>query len=97
MEKLSRWSCYIFRWIKLPCLSVENISDLIDDSNAENYPELEQFWNNNAAYGSFRTSAKNGLNINEVMNYLTINIIQRMKVMQTIEGEVFKTERNVVN
>ena len=97
IEKLIRWSYCIFRWIKLPCLLVESKADLIDDSNAENCPELEQFWTNNGFCGSFRTSAKNGLNINEVMNYLTKNIIQRMEAMQTKKGEVFKTKRNVAN
>ena len=82
---------------KLPCLLVENKADLIDDSNAENCPELEQFGTNNGFCGSFRTSAKTGLNINEAMNYLIKNIIQRMEAMQSKEGEVFKTERNVVS
>ena len=81
---------------KLPCLLVENKADLIDDANAENCPELESFGTNNGFCGSFRTSAKTGLNINEAMNYLIKNIIQRMEAMQSKEGEVFKTERNVV-
>ena len=81
---------------KLPCLLVENKADLIDDANAENCPELETFGTNNGFCGSFRTSAKTGLNINEAMNYLIKNIIQRMEAMQSKEGEVFKTERNVV-
>jgi len=82
---------------KLPCLLVENKADLIDDSNAENCPELEKFGTDNGFCGSFRTSAKTGLNINEAMNYLIKNIIQRMEAMQSKEGEVFKTERNVVS
>ena len=82
---------------KLPCLLVENKADLIDDANAENCPELESFGTNNGFCGSFRTSAKTGLNINEAMNYLIKNIIQRMEAMQSKEGEVFKTERNVVS
>ena len=81
---------------KLPCLLVENKADLIDDANAENCPELESFGTNNGFCGSFRTSAKTGLNINEAMNCLIKNIIQRMEAMQSKEGEVFKTERNVV-
>ena len=73
---------------KLPCLLVENKADLIDDSNAENFPELEPFKNNNGFSALFRTSAKTSLNINEAMNYLTKNIIQRMEAMQTKEREV---------
>ena len=82
---------------KLPCLLVENKADLIDDSNAENCSELDQCGKDNGFCGSFRTSAKTGLNINEAMNYLIKNIIQRMEAMQSKEGEVFKTERNVVS
>jgi len=82
---------------KLPCLLEENKADLIDDSNAENFPELEPFRTNKRFFTLFRTSAKTNLDINEAMNYLTKNIIQRMEAMQTKEGEVFKTERNVVN
>ena len=82
---------------KITLLLVECKADLIDDSNAENCPELEQLWTNKGFCGSFRTSAKNGLNINEVMNYLTKNIIQRMEAMQTKKGEVFKSKRNVAN
>jgi len=71
---------------KLPCLLIENKADLIDDSNAENFPELEPFRTNNGFSALFRTSAKTGLNINEAMNYLTKNIIQRMEAMQTKES-----------
>ena len=81
---------------KLPCLLVENKADLIDDANAENCPELESFGTNNGFCGSFRTSAKTGLNINEAMNYLIKNIIQRMEAMQSKGTEVFTTDRKSV-
>ena len=70
---------------KITLLLVECKADLIDDSNAENCPELEQFWTNKGFCGSFRTSVKNGLNINEVMNYLTKNIIQRNQKRRSVQ------------
>lgn len=75
---------------------VENKADLLDGDNVEKDPQLEEFGSSNGFCGSFRTSAKTGLNINESMEYLIKNIIQRMEAMQSKEGEVFKTERNVV-
>ena len=81
---------------KLPCLLVENKADLLEEENAEKNPELEEFGNSNGFCGSFRTSAKTGLNINESMEYLIKNIIQRMEAMQSKGNEVFTTERKSV-
>ena len=64
--------------------------------NAEKNPELEEFGNSNGFCGSFRTSAKTGLNINESMEYLIKNIIQRMEAMQSKGNEVFTTDRKSV-
>ena len=80
---------------KLPCLLVENKADLLDE-DAEKCPELEEFSSSNGFCGSFRTSAKTGLNINESMEYLIKNIIQRMEAMQSKGNEVFTTERKSV-
>ena len=81
---------------KLPCLLVENKADLLEDSGSDKCPELEEFGNSNGFCGSFRTSAKTGLNINESMEYLIKNIIQRMEAMQSKGSEVFNTNRKSV-
>ena len=81
---------------KLPCLLVENKADLLDGDNVEKDPQLEEFGSNNGFCGSFRTSAKTGLNINESMEYLIKNIIQRMESMQSKGTEVFNTDRKSV-
>jgi 50S ribosomal subunit-associated GTPase HflX len=81
---------------KLPCLLVENKADLLDGDNVEKDPELEEFGSSNGFCGSFRTSAKTGLNINESMEYLIKNIIQRMEAMQSKGNEVFTTDRKSV-
>ena len=81
---------------KLPCLLVENKVDLLDDSNAVNCDELAEFANNNGFCGSFRTSAKTGLNISESMEYLIRNVIQRMEAVQSKGNDVFSSERKSV-
>ena len=75
---------------------VENKADLLEDDNAEKSPDLEEFGNTNGFCGSFRTSAKTGLNINESMEYLIKNIIQRMEAMQSKGNEVFSTIEKVL-
>jgi len=63
---------------------VENKSDLLTESERKNMVELKGFANSNNFTGSFRTSAKTGLNINESMDYLIKNIINRLA--KTNEG-----------
>ena len=73
---------------KLPCLLVENKIDLLD-GDAENDPELQQFAQDNGFCGSFRTSAKTVVNINESMEYLIRTIIKRMEDFESKGNEVF--------
>ena len=76
---------------------VENKVDLLD-GDVQNDPELEQFAQDNGFCGSFRTSAKTGVNITESMEYLIKTIIKRMEDMQSKGNEaVFTTERKSVN
>ena len=76
---------------------VENKVDLLD-GDVQNDPELEQFAQDNGFCGSFRTSAKMGINISESMEYLIKTIIKRMEDMQSKGNEaVFTTERKSVN
>ena len=67
---------------------VENKIDLLD-GDAENDPELQQFAQDNGFCGSFRTSAKTGVNINESMEYLMRTIIKRMEDFESKGNEVF--------
>ena len=80
---------------RLPCLLVENKVDLLDDQDLEN-SELHAFAQNNGFCGSFRTSAKAGINISESMEYLIKAIIKRMEDMQSKGNEVFTTDRKSV-
>ena len=74
---------------------VENKVDLLE-GDVQNDPELEQFAQDNGFCGSFRTSAKMGINISESMEYLIKTIIKRMEDMQSKGNEVFTTERKSV-
>ena len=57
---------------------VENKDDLLKEENYEN-DKLEEFGVINGFCGTFRTSAKTGLYINESIEYLIVNIIRRMQ------------------
>ena len=82
---------------KLPSILVENKADLLEDPN-EGEEELNQFASDNGFVGSFRTSAKTGMNVNESMTFLIKNIIKRMEDIQAKESkDVFTTERKNVN
>ena len=78
----------------LPCLLVENKAELIEDDSEEISKELEEFAINNGFCGAFRVSAKTGWNINESMNFLINNIIQRTEIMQQKYDDFFKEKKN---
>ena len=80
---------------KLPCLLVESKADLLDDYMSKD-SQFEEFANSNGFCGCFKTSAKTGFNINESMEFLIKNIIQRMEAMQSKGNEVFSTDRKSV-
>ena len=55
--------------------------------------ELKGFANSNNFTASFRTSAKTGLNINESMDYLIKNIINRLAK----SNESFNPDKNSIS
>ena len=77
---------------KLPCVLVENKADLLEGENTDE-EKLKEFAKENGFDGVFRTSAKTGLNINESMECLILNIIKRMEDMTTQGNVVFNTNR----
>ncbi len=83
---------------KIPCLLVENKIDLLsDDEKLKDDPELIDFAQTNEFINCFRTSAKEGININESMSFLIKDIIDKMEKMNQSGKNVFSTERqNVV-
>ena len=63
----------------MPCILVENKADLLKEDNPERDDKLEEFGVINGFCSTFRTSAKTGLNINESIEYLILNIIRRLQ------------------
>ena len=69
---------------KLPCILVENKIDLLnpEENNSKNDKELEELAKKNGFIGCFKTSAKDGKNINEALNYLICDIINKIENMK---------------
>ena len=79
---------------KLPCIIVENKSDLIEENEKENLEkEIKEFAENNGFIGAFLTSSKTGENVNDSITFLLKAIIKRMEDMPNKGIEVFTTER----
>ena len=65
----------------IPCILVENKADLLKEDNSEIDDKLEEFGVINGFCGTFRTSAKTGLNISESIEYLIMNITRRIQAI----------------
>ena len=63
----------------------------------EDNTKLEEFGKNNGFCGAFKVSAKTNLNIDESMEFLIKNIIQRMEELINKGNEVFITERKSIS
>ena len=68
---------------------VENNAELLENGYDENINELKEFASNNGFCGAFRVSAKTGFNVNESMEYLINNIIERMEPKETEKKKGF--------
>ena len=77
----------------LPCILIENKSDLLDQNKINDLTELRKFASDNKFITSFRTSAKTGYNINESMSYLIENVLERMS---KINSKEFANDRKTV-
>ena len=77
----------------LPCVLVENKSDLLDQNKVNNLTELKKFAKENDFVGCFRTSAKTGYNIEEAMSFLIETVLDRMSKMSSKE---FTPDRRTV-
>ena len=75
----------------MPCILVENKSDLLPEDKVNDLVSLKGFANANNFLASFRTSAKTGYNINESMTYLIENILQRMSAISPKEANKDRT------
>ena len=62
----------------IPTILIQNKIDLVKDDEIKNENEITSFTQNNHFTHFFRTSCKNGININESMDYLLSVIIEKM-------------------
>ena len=64
----------------IPCILVQNKIDLQNEEQLkENEEKLKEFSKNNKFVNNFRTSCLNGTGIDDVMNFLIQNIIERLE------------------
>ena len=68
---------------------MENNAELLEEGYNENINELEEFALQNGFCGAFRTSSKTGFNVNESMEFLINNIIERIEKKQQPEKKGF--------
>ncbi|MCQ2817361.1 MAG: GTP-binding protein [archaeon] len=63
----------------IPAVLIQNKIDLIEESKLRNDEEIKQFAKDNGFVNYFKTSCKDGTGINECMDFLIQNIVDRME------------------
>lgn len=82
----------------LPCLLVQNKIDLVSEEEVKNDAEIKDFTKKNKFIDIFRSSAKQGINVNEAMEFIISHIINKQesinKNTETIVNE--RDKRSIV-
>ena len=78
----------------LPSVLVQNKIDLVEDDKIKNNSEIKKFAEDNKFNGFFRTSVKMGIGIDECMEFLITNILDRMKNCSKIRRNSFEEDKN---
>ena len=76
----------------IPILLIQNKIDLVDKDNLKNDEEISKFTETNKFINYFRTSCKDGININESMDYLLSTIIDKLTQYSTVNNTPFDDE-----
>ena len=63
----------------LPCLLIQNKIDLVSEEEIKNDVEIKDFIKKNKFIDVFRSSAKQGINVNEAMEYMISQIINKQE------------------
>lgn len=63
----------------LPCLLIQNKIDLVSEEEAKNDTEIKDFAKKNKFIEVFRSSAKQGINVNEAMEFIISQIISKQE------------------
>ncbi len=77
----------------LPCILIVNKIDLVDDDFIQNDNEIKKFAKDNNFDNLFKTSAKLGIGIDESMDYLIKNILERIEKFKN-DNEKNPIEKN---
>ena len=78
----------------LPSVLVQNKIDLVEEEKIKNNSEIKKFAEDNKFNGFFRTSVKMGIGIDECMEFLITNILDRMKNCSKIRRNSFEEDKN---
>ena len=81
----------------IPAILLRNKVDLLDENNSNNNDDDEEmikdFYEKNKFLRCFKTSAKTGTNIEEAMNFLISNIIDKMEKITSSGSNPFEKPR----
>ena len=80
----------------LPSVLVENKIDLVEEDVVKEETEIKQFAEENKFVGYFRTSVKMGIGVDECMEFLITNILERIEKCSK-EGNSNPLEKDVRN
>lgn len=76
----------------IPTVLIQNKIDLIEESKLRNDEEVKQFAKDNGFINYFKTSCKDGTNVNECMDFLIQNIIERMENYAKYSNKPLETD-----
>jgi small GTP-binding protein len=79
----------------IPILLIQNKIDLVEQEDLKNDDDIKKFTEENKFIHYFRTSCKEGININESMDYLLSIIIQRMNEYSKVNNITFDDDNRV--
>jgi len=81
----------------LPSVLVQNKIDLVEEDVVKNEDEIKQFAQDNKFIGYFRTSVKMGIGVDECMEFLITNILERLeKCSKEGENPLEQDKKNLV-
>ena len=77
----------------IPAILVRNKVDLLENNNIDDEDMIKDFCEKNKFLRCFKTSAKTGTNIEEAMNFLISNIIDKMEKITSSGTNPFQKQR----
>jgi small GTP-binding protein len=78
----------------IPSVLVENKIDVLSEIEQRDMQNVARFAKKNGFDAAFRVSVKEGKNVEQVMEWLIDNIIDRMKSIKDVENSLVRNEHN---